>query len=753
MLTALQRRRTLLPELNKRNKVGGILDRRIGENDPTMTPEERMLERFTREKTKKKGASLFDLEEAEDEEELTHMGRSLVFGKPDDVDDFDAGSIAMSSDDEDGERKLRKRRHDSVEDDGDVPEVGEGQPERKKSKAEVMKEVIAKSKLHKYERQQQKEEDMDMREDLDKELPDILAALRGGPKPPAPPPVAAPSGADNNFSMNPERAALLNGTANAEPEKEYDTRLRQMALDKRAAPTDRTLTEEERAQKEAERLKELEEKRLRRMRGEEESDAEEDSKTQDEDIIDGDEDLLDDAAEFGFAGASAGKSRRPAGVDDEDDFIIDDDLVASGSDVDLAFSDTDSDDGSEAPSEAPDDDSEFVQGLLTKEEEGNKVFTLATGANAESKVAYTYPCPQTHDELLEVLKDVAESDVVTVIQRIRALYHPQLNADNKAKLAGFSVALVDHISYMTSQKPSSPLPLVEQLIRHIHSLSRTFPDAISKAFRSHLQRAHSSGTLSPGDLVILTAIGTIYPTSDHFHQVVTPAITIMARWMGLTTPQSPQDLAAGAYLGALCLKYQALSKRYIPELLRFTLIALKSPSLTPDLQEAYVNNLAAMADRWHDKSAFIEIFVPKATQVLKSLKQTKALQRLRILLSQARLRRRPLELHHHRPLPLKTSIPKFEESFNPDKHYDPDRERAEASKLRAEYKKERKGALRELRKDANFIAREKLRQKKEADAAYEAKYKRLVAEIQGEEGREKNEYEREKRARKASKKR
>ncbi len=56
--------------------------------------------------------------------------------------------------------------------------------------------------------------------------------------------------------------------------------------------------------------------------------------------------------------------------------------------------------------------------------------------------------------------------------------------------------------------------------------------------------------------------------------------------------------------------------------------------------------------------------------------------------------------------------------------------------------------MRELRKDANFIARETLREKKERDRKYEEKYRRLVAEIQGEEGYQKNEYERERRKRK-----
>ena len=57
--------------------------------------------------------------------------------------------------------------------------------------------------------------------------------------------------------------------------------------------------------------------------------------------------------------------------------------------------------------------------------------------------------------------------------------------------------------------------------------------------------------------------------------------------------------------------------------------------------------------------------------------------------------------------------------------------------------------MRELRKDANFIARESLREKKEKDAAYEKKFRRLVAEIQGEEGKEAKEYEREKKKRKS----
>ncbi|OCK83831.1 nucleolar protein 14 [Lepidopterella palustris CBS 459.81] len=750
-----RRRRTLLPELRRRNKVGGILDRRIGENDPTMTPEERMLERFTREKQRKKGASVFDLEEAEDEDELTHLGRSLDFESvKHKAEDYDAASVATSSEDDRDGLLSRKRRRDITIEEGNIEgEAKVDQPERKKSKTEVMKEVIAKSKQHKYERQQAKEEDDELRLELDKDLQDVLAALKGHLNPPSKLPAALPQDAPaNNFSINPDRAALLNGKSRTDAEKEYDERVRQMLQDQRAKPTERTKTEEEKAQEEVNRLKKLEENRILRMEGVLDEESEDDVKMATRNVEEDEGFEADDAADFGLPGAPLGS--RPEGVEDEDNFEVDDDLIASGSEGDAEFSDS-SDEGLATRDDTQlAEDDEFLKDILPNICQPDAASTSHTDTrdrSQSSKLAYTYPCPRSHSELLKVLRGIAPSDIPTVVQRIRALYHPQLHPENKGKLADFSATLVDHISYMSCQKPAPPLAVLETIIRHIHSLSRTFPERIANGFRSHLQQLQTSNAPTPGDLTILTAIGSIYPTSDHFHQVVTPAITLMARWLGMSTPQNSIDIATGAYIGALCLQYQRLSKRYIPELVRYTLLALKSPFSTPDLLSAHLKNLTAMADLWTSKTAFTEIFTPEALNVIKEIHEPKALQRLQILLNQTRLARRPLELHHHRPLPIKTSVPKFEEGFNPDKHYDPDKERAEASKLRAEYKRERKGALRELRKDANFIAREKLREKKEKDKAYEVKYKRLVAEIQGEEGKEKNAYEREKRARKGRK--
>lgn len=742
------RRKSLLPEMNRKNKVGGILDRRIGENDPTMSLEDRMMARFEREQTKKRGGNVFDLEDGDDEVQLTHGGQSLTFDHEIGDEDYDAASISGSSDGEDGFLKRKRRRDDVDGEEGEDDEVpGEEQSERKKSKAEVMKEVIAKSKLHKYERQHQKEEDDDLREELDKDLNDVLAALRGhmNKKPESDAPKDEPK---RDIAMNADRAALLAGASQAAKDKEYDTRVRQMLQDARAKPTERTKTEEEKARDEAKRLKELEVKRMKRMRGEPTSDDEEPQQKEAGDEED-EEDINDDAAEFGLKSGTQ-PSSRPEGVEDEDDFIMDDDLVATDSEAD--FSGDESDEGSEVDDTMAmdDEDADFLKHVLPdKPKEQSKAVNgvLTIGADASSsKLAYTYPCPRSHEELLKVFKDVASEDVPTVVQRIRALYHAGLHSDNKNKLADFACALVDHIAYLANQTPPASLSVIESIIRHIHSMSRSYPVQIATQFREQLKQFQESNDPSPGDLTLLTAIGSIYPTSDHFHQVVTPAITLMARWMGLNTPASSKDVATGAYVGALCLQYQRLSKRYVPELIRYTTLCIKSPHATPALLAAHSKNVLVAADLWSTSPSFTEIFTPLLPP-LKSTSQKSTLQTLSARLTTARHRRRPQLLHNHRPLPIKSSIPKFEESFDPNKHYDPDKERSEAAKLQKEYKREKKGALRELRKDANFIAREKLREKKDKDAAYEAKYKRLVAEIQGEEGREKNVYEREKKKR------
>lgn len=176
------RRETLLPEqqLRRTGHTGTFVDRRFGEDSPHITPEERELERFTRTREAERARGkkgLYNLNDDEDislgfddDEEggllgssrsftLTHGGRSVDELRG---DDFDAQGLMDDDDEEleddfgirrDGietgilERDMEKGlggRQDGFEEDED--------PERKKTKAEVMAEVIAKSKSYKVGR-------------------------------------------------------------------------------------------------------------------------------------------------------------------------------------------------------------------------------------------------------------------------------------------------------------------------------------------------------------------------------------------------------------------------------------------------------------------------------------------------------------------------------------------------------------------------------------------------------------------------
>jgi len=93
------------------------------------------------------------------------------------------------------------------------------------------------------------------------------------------------------------------------------------------------------------------------------------------------------------------------------------------------------------------------------------------------------------------------------------------------------------------------------------------------------------------------------------------------------------------------------------------------------------------------------------------------------------VKRKSLQWQKRKPIPIASIVPKFEENYSIDKHYDKNRERAEHNKLKAQVQKEKKGALRELRKDNMFLARKRLQEIKEKDKEYKEKIKGIYGYI------------------------
>ena len=624
-----------------------MIDKRFGEDDPNMTPEDKMLERFTREKqSRAKGGAMFNLEEDAD---LTHYGQSLAG-----LDDFDETELGYSDDDED-----KGAIGGDIVSHSHFGGFGEAEPDerhedgRPKTKAEVMREVMAKSKFHKHERQKEKE-DMD---DITKELDDELEGIRGllgfaneaaeerRPKrAPLPSQKSSASRAldrladEEKEQMKTDRES---GVLDKGFDDSYDKHIRELAFDRRAKPQDRLKTEEETAQEEVEKLEKAEKARKRRMEGLEDEEAEKEAggyKNKRRKAVPAADDLDDDFApeedEFGLgAGVDAGEEEfkgfkvKPGRMPSKKRGIVkavksdsepeeDDDESEDGEDEE-----DDDEEGSEEGSDEEEDDDEegdsedeFSDLDMTmerpekkasvadgdKEEDMNDLSAAKTKAKAASKPAkaekkaklssdavtaaselpYTFPCPTSLGHFLSIIEKIDIKDVPTVVHRIRALYHPKLSPQNKAKMQVFYPILLDYIFQISASEPTYPTATLNTLVRHIYAMTSQLGDFATscnlgflEAFEAELQKDVTSGASSgfpkSDKLTFLRVLGQIYSTSDFQHQVITPAQFLMSQYLGQCQVGSVKDVASGLMLCNLFLDYQDLSKRVVPEAINF----------------------------------------------------------------------------------------------------------------------------------------------------------------------------------------
>ncbi|GAA5830644.1 hypothetical protein JCM11251_002547 [Rhodosporidiobolus azoricus] len=944
-----QRKKTLLPMLDARTHASTFVDHRFGEASSHLTPEEKALERFTAERQSRLNKKTkFNLEDEDGDAggfELTHGGRKLGFGDEDQLEDGGWGGLGVS---EGANREpLLNRRKMGAE-----PE--EEEPERKKTHAEIMEEVVAKSKMFKAERQRVKSADEETRIGLDAELKGLRSLLAGGgltrpakSSSSSATPVtstskalpatggddeeedededdedddedlsgeededdsedgegstyelndqeleaalsasSAKSGVDRDLlrkligkaadgedssegerSLSPPPAAEIGErpparkAAEEEDGDPYDLYVRQLALEPRAQATNRLKTPLELAQEAAEGLKKMEDRRLKRQRGERDdsSDEEEGGKgskggkkkraPQGDDLDDGYlEEQYGSDAEMGaleerFEGgvdAVKGSERLGGGLEgltaegEESEEEEDEEEESGEEDEDDDEEEEDEMDVGDLDAESEDEDESAANDLAADPE------SLVSGPsssklplNTSGELPYTFPCPSTHAEFAKLLSSsgVKEEDTITVVKRIRTLYHPGLAEGNKEKLQVFTNVLLDHVIYLcatASSSASTTYKTVNSLLPQLLTLSHAYPLSSAPHYMSKLSLMHknllrglSRGPLEPAsktwpslpELTLLRLVGMIWSTSDLSHPVAAPSMLLIGEYLTQCRIRSLSDLASGLFLSTLAAQYEQQSKRCVPEALNFVTLALAillpttagsqknfpgefpcpdlgqehakalkvrstDAKLVPGGTASLVDALAAAGKKgkktpvgpeaeqlkvelvsaalklvdefrgmWSDSEAVVEMFGP-VEKVLKGVKGEKVskavkaeidstLASLTRTLSLSLSTRRPLTLQTHRAIPLQTYLPKFDEGFNPNRKFDPDSERAEASKIRQLYRKEKKGAVRELRNDNRFLAQEERKRKEQDDVQYEKKIGKIMRGLQNERAEEK----------------
>ena len=235
---------------------------------------------------------------------------------------------------------------------------------------------------------------------------------------------AASNPPEPSIPKTPEDELLL-----ASQDLDYDQHVRELAFDKRSKPKDRTKTEEELALEQKEALEQAERKRQRRMQGLDETESEISKKRKR-----GGDDLEDDFDEEAPGGLGAGLGEEAS------DGEISDDAISGGEGEEGSGEETSGDeeiDEEESIKESADEaegeegeQEELVATSISKKGKAKK--TQASTLNQE--LPYTFPCPETHDEFLEIIEEIDDKDVPTVVQRIRTLHHTSLASENKYKL-------------------------------------------------------------------------------------------------------------------------------------------------------------------------------------------------------------------------------------------------------------------------------------------------------------------------------
>nr|ODN95149.1 nucleolar protein 14 [Cryptococcus depauperatus CBS 7855] len=826
-----QRKKSLLLEHQLKDHRGTFRDRRFGENDPSLSLEDRMLERYTRERQRGQGKKgMFNLEDNEEPfgefddgfalGDLTHGGRN-VMDLP--GDDFDAQGFGEKDDEKEDKGRIDNHVVSQVHFGGfNKVSEDEGLPVKKKSKHEVMAEVIAKSKEHKFERQMQKEADAELRDQLDDRLADLQALLAGST-------ALAPTDTLFPTTSKPRVASPSAVDAKAIEDGEYDQIVRSLAFDARAKPKNRTKSEEELAKEEKDKLELAEAKRLRRMMGKDVSDEQQDDGSRKRRRIEG---------------------KKPGADDLEDDYFEDETFLGPGltreeiEDTRLLGSEVDSNSKEESENEDDDkeeqesnsdlermgeeEDSESDEDSMRDENEEEE--TLLDGVepifkkpekntdntSKVNEIPFTFPCPSTIDQFENILDPLEEDALPIVVQRIRTLHHPSLGEGNKEKLLHFFGVLLDYILVLSSRS-NPPFPLMQNLIPHLTALIQLNPVSAASHFveklalmQKNLTRGLARGAAklesktlpAAPELALLRFIGVFWSTSDLSHPVVAPAVLLMGQYLSQARVRSLRDLASGLLLCSLLVEYEAFSKRLIPEAITFVASAftillprrknvkpvevfpdLKAPSISlfltlpstaipshpiditsalkPDenLEKAQLEQrkmdllivalklVDTFAHMYANLEAFVEVMTPfkkvlEESKIAKLSEESKAIfiqtfssiaKRITNTLSV----RQPLTLQSHKPIPIVSYAPRFEENYTPGRHYDPDAERNASAKLKALYKKEKKGAMRELRKDNKFLAGEKAREQAEKDKEYAAKLRKAEGSITVERAEEK----------------
>ncbi|XP_047525928.1 nucleolar protein 14 homolog [Pieris napi] len=293
-------------------------------------------------------------------------------------------------------------------------------------------------------------------------------------------------------------------------------------------------------------------------------------------------------------------------------------------------------------------------------------------------------------------------------------------------------------------------------------------------------------------LIFFKLVSLLYPTSDFRHPVTTPSLIFMTEILSLSRFKDAYSVSRGLFILTMILEYTVLSKRFVPSALNFLrgifYLSANTSVLNPvqvvppfrlhkdskilnleqdcskmevddkmsandlvcEMDDAFkikcLHNSVCMLREFFDN--YIEIdalkalfephmqllgridlewypkkIVSKVTKVLQHMKETLETKTY-ALITREKVRPKALRLYE----------PDIQEVFTGSKLSKLSRDASERKRLQGKYKKEMKGAIREIRRDKAYIASVKIRQKIQSDNVRKEKVKQIYKDASIQQG-------------------
>lgn len=754
-----KRKETLLQEYKSKSKSNSYVDRRFGEHDSEINPEDRAALRFAIERKKSK-SNMFNLNE---DEELTHLGRSI--GQMDKFDD----PLSESEDEERVDGDIVKKAHFG----GFLTK--KNSEESEKSHKAIMDEIIADRIKRKQERQRERENNMDLTDKLDGDWKDIQKLMIGL-----------------------KNSNETNDGGEQKKKDDYDIKVQELKFEAKGKATDKLKSPEDLAFEERQKLENLEMERKQRMNagGINQSYNKSYNHVSADGLDDNFEIEPDEEEENEISSFPPSQRLKEPVVEEASEDEKNDSEESEENDEDNGeqgdSSGEESDDSyADVLSDEEIDETEKLQNTLF----GQKLDTSKNNKSASEKlnsIPFVIDCPTSFEEFFDLIANRSVDEISTIIERIIKCTHPSLGSDNKEKMENLFAILLQYIDEISSSSEMDS-SILNPLTIHCHSLLQMSPGAMSNLLLDVIVekreefRATCKGKKKPivqlSTLIYLKLVSILFPTSDFLHPVVTPSTVFMSEMLTNQKISSLIDVEYGLFLCSLFYEYVSVSKRLVPEAINFlnsmlkTFISHSAPEkigfLTVDsefFQQNAVTKLSVKLLRdiesektlnqnelvcntlnvalklceqfallYAETPSFSELFckieLTISTLPIKSFPKilSDRVNDLVMCLSKS-VKKSYLRRENRRPPTLKFLEPKIQDRFDGKKQHHGSKKKLEQQKLLHKYKREMKGAMREIRRDNQFIASEKLNEQLDQDADRKAKLKRLYQDLASQEG-------------------